>query len=181
MVFGVIAASSGPGLQLEAVLDRGLDDHRRAAAQADHVRIGYPIGRRDDDLVARIERGEHRVVEDLLAAGRDDRLGRLVVEAVLALELLGDRLAQGNDAGDRRVFGFAAADGGDGRLLDMVGRVEIRLAHRQADDVPALVLEVARLLRHGDGRGRLYAGQDVGQKGHGSSPDGGFRAMRRGP
>ena len=138
MVFGVIAALERLRLELEAVLHRRLDDHRRAAAQADHLRIGDPIGRRDDDLVAGVERGEHRVVEDLLAAGRDDRLGRLVVEAVLALELLGDRLAQGNDAGDRRVLGLAAADGGDRRLLDMVGRVEIRLAHRQADDVPAL-------------------------------------------
>ena len=101
-----------------------------------------------------------------LPPGADDRLARLVVEAVLALELGGDRFAQRRDAEHRRIFGFAALDRRDRRLLDVVGRVEIGLADRQRDDVAALRFEIARLLRHRDGRGGLNAGKGVGDKGH---------------
>ena len=96
----------------------------------------------------------------------------LVVEIVLALELGGNRLAQWLDAGDGRVFRLAAADGGDRRFLDVVGRVEIRLADGQRDHVLACGFEVARLLREDDGGGRLHALQRFGKKGHdGKAPD----------
>ena len=79
------------GRHLEARLERGRHAHRLAAGEHDHVGIAHPIGRRNDHLVAGIERRHERVVEHLLAAGADDDLARLVVEAVLALELAGDR------------------------------------------------------------------------------------------
>jgi hypothetical protein len=50
--------------------------------------ISLSVGEPDFDTPA------HIIVDHLLAAGADDGLRRLVVEAVLALELLGDRLAQ---------------------------------------------------------------------------------------
>ena len=103
-------------LELEPGLHRGLDEHRRAAAQRDHLGVGHPVRRRDHDLVARVQGGEERVVEDLLAPGADDRLRGLVVEPVLALELPHDRLAQRRDAGHgvyfvspRSIAAFAAA------------------------------------------------------------------------
>ena len=77
--------------QLEAGRHRGLDRHRLAAGEQHHVEIAHPIGRGEDHLVARIERRNEGVVQHLLAAGADGDLRRLVVEAVLALELLDDR------------------------------------------------------------------------------------------
>ena len=166
MVFGRNRALEIVGLQLEAMLHRGLDRHRRAAGDRDHVGIAHPIGRRDDHLVAGIDRREKRVEQDMLAAGADDRLRGFVVEPVLALELGRDRLAQRLDAGDGRIFRLAALDGGDGGALDIVRRVEIRLADRQRDDVAPGGFQFARFLRHRDGRGGLDPQQGVGNEGH---------------
>ena len=153
-------------LQLERLFQRRRHEHRLAAVDQHHLGIADPIGRGDDHLVALVQGGEEGVVEDLLAAGADDRVGRLVVEPVLALELGGDRLAQRRNAEHRRIFRLAAADRRDRRLLDVVGRVEVGLADRQRNDVASLGFEIARLLRHRDRRGRLNAGKDVGDEGH---------------
>ena len=153
-------------LQLEPVVDRGRHDDRRAAVDRHHLRIAHPIGRGDDDLVALVHGDEEGVVEDLFSPGRDDRVGCLIVEAVFALELGRDRLAQGRNAEHGRVLGLAALDRLDRRLLDVVGRVEIGLADRKRDHLPSFGFEVARLLRHRDGRGWLNAREDVGEEGH---------------
>ena len=44
------------------------------------------------------------------------------------------------------------ANGGDSGFLDIVRRVEIRLARGQPNDIAPLRLELARLLRHGQSR-----------------------------
>jgi hypothetical protein len=150
----------------------GVDEHRLTAAQAHHLGVGHPVGRRDDDFVAGVHGGEQRVVDHVLAAGADDGLARLVVEAVLPLELGGDRLPEGNDAGHGRVLGLAAPYGGDRRLLDVLRRVEIRLPDGKADHVPPLGFQIPRFLRDDDGRRRLDTGQGVRQKAHDISPIG---------
>ena len=155
------------GLKLEALVDRGWRDDRRAVVDRHHFRIAHPIGRRDDHLVARVHGDEEGVVEDLLAAGGDDRVGGLVVEPVLALKFGCDRFAQRRNAEHRRILGLAALDRLDRRKLDVVGRVEIRLADRKRDHLPPLGFQIARLLRHRDGRGWLDAREDVGEEGHG--------------
>jgi hypothetical protein len=38
---------------LEALVDAGFDDDGLAVGQDHHVRVGYPVGGGDDDLVAR--------------------------------------------------------------------------------------------------------------------------------
>jgi hypothetical protein len=53
---------------LEALVDAGFDDDRLAVGQDHHVRVGHPVGGRDDDFVARIDEGLGQVVEALLAA-----------------------------------------------------------------------------------------------------------------
>ena len=169
LVFGVIAFSSASGRHLEAVSPCVVDDaDRLAAGEQHHVRIAHPIGRRDDHLVAGIERRHQRVVEHLLAAGADDDLRRLVVEAVLALELARRPRAfsSGMPSTARVLRGPAALDRLDRRLLDVVGRVEIRLAGAEPDHVAARLFERARLVGHRDGGGRLDALQVFGEQGH---------------
>ena len=90
------------GADLEAVLHGADHRHRRAAGEQHHVGIAHPIRRRDDHLVARIERRHERVVEHLLAAGADRDLRGLVVEAVLALELARDRFLELGEPVDLR-------------------------------------------------------------------------------
>ena len=168
------------GLELEVGFLLRLDEDRGAAAQRHHLGVAHPVGRHADHLVARVQRGKQGVVDHMLAARGHDGLRGLVVEIVLALELAGHRLAQRLDAGDGRVLCLAPADGVDGGVLDVVGRVEIRLADRKRNHVPAGRLEVPRLLRDDDGRGRLHALQRVGEKGHGSGSGWNARRTARG-
>ena len=50
------------------------------------ARVAHPERRRNDDLVPAVHCDQERVVKDLLAAGGDNRVRGLVVEAVLARE-----------------------------------------------------------------------------------------------
>ncbi len=90
------------GAQLEAVILGAGHEYRGAAGEQDHVRIGHPIRGGNDDLVAGIEGGHQGVVDHLLAAGTDRDFLSLVVELVLAPELLDDRRLQLGHAVDGR-------------------------------------------------------------------------------
>jgi hypothetical protein len=153
---------------VRGVLEPRRHDDRLAPVDRDHLGIADPIGRGNDHLVALVHRNQEGVVENLLTARADDRVGRLVVEPVLALELRGDRLAQGGYPEHWRILGLATPDRRHRGFLDVVGRVEIGLADRQRNDVAPLGLEIPRLLRHRQGGGGLYAREDVGEEGHGT-------------
>ena len=56
---------------LEAARHAGDDLDRLAAGEQHHVGIAHPVRRRDDDLIARIERRDEGIVQHLLAAGAD--------------------------------------------------------------------------------------------------------------
>src|SRR6202012_2988141 len=115
----------------------------------------------------RIDGGDKRVVEHLLAAGTDDDLRGLVVELVLALELARHRGLEFGNAVHGGVFRrLAVADRLDRGFLDIVGRVEIGLAGAQTDDVATGRFERARFIRNGDGGRRLDAHYLVREKGH---------------
>jgi hypothetical protein len=77
----------------------------------------------------------------LLAAGANADLRDLVGQPVFVLELADDRALQLWRSVDVGILGGAGVDGGLGRLLDVKGRIEIRLALRQADDVASLAAQ----------------------------------------
>ena len=138
---------------LETLLRARKYRNRRAVGEQHHVRVGHPVRRRDDHLVARVEQGAAEVEDRLLGAARDQDLVALVLEAIVAAELADDRVLQLVRAVDIRVTREAAADRRDAGLGDVRRRVEIRLAGTEADDVLALGLEACRA--RGDGeRGR---------------------------
>ena len=146
-----------PGRDLVALGDARERHHRQAIGQHHHVGIGHPVGRRDDGLIARIQHGHAQVVEGLLGAGRDQDLGALVGDAVVALEFCDDRVLEFVDAVDIGVAGEAGADGGDPGLHDVLRGIEIRLAGTQSDDVFAFGLELGGAGGDGQGRGGLDA------------------------
>ena len=120
------------GRDLELLIGPGVDQDRGAAGQQGHVRVGDPVGRGDDHLVARVQDRLGQVVEALLAAAGDQDLVRLVLEAVVALELGDDGLLELRRAVHRRVLGEAVVDGRDGGLLDVIRGVEVRLPGARA-------------------------------------------------
>ncbi len=76
------------------------------------------------------------------------------------------RFLQLGNAADIGVLGLAGLDGVDRRQLDVGGRVEIRLAGAEADDVAPRRFQRARFIRDRDRRGRLHTGERSGQEGH---------------
>ena len=71
------------------------------------------------------------------------------------------------DAVHVRVFRLAVPDRLDGRFLDVVRRIEIRLACAKADHVLARRFQARRPGGYGDGRRGLHASKRVGQESHG--------------
>jgi len=143
------------GGDLEMLVGTGVGEHGHAAGQQRHVRIGDPVGDRDDDFVARIENGLGQVVEALLAATGDQDLLRSIIEAVVALEFVDDGLFQRGGTIYRCILGKAVAYRLDGRFLDMVGGVEVRFTRPQSNDVLAGGPHLGGAGSDGQGRGRF--------------------------
>ena len=91
---------------------------------------------------------------------------RLVVEAVVALHLGDDRLAQRRRAGHGGVLGVVVADRRDRRFLDVVRRRHVGLAGGEADDVFARRFHLQELALRGIGRRGLDAAKTVGNERH---------------
>ena len=137
--------------QLVIHLRSARDSNRLAARQQNHVRIGDPIRGRDDHFITGIQCGEKRIVDDGLAAWCDVDLARLVGQAILAREFRADGFLQFRHAIGRRVFCLAIADRLDGRVLDIVGRIEIRLACAQTNHVMAFTFQLIGFRCNGNG------------------------------
>ena len=116
--------------QFETVFLWAGHDHRRTFGQQYHFRIRNPVGRRDDDLITRRQRGHEGVVQHLLAAGADGNLFGCIRQAILALELGNDRFLQLGGAIDSGVFGVTGPDRLDRGLFHIVRCIEVRFAKR---------------------------------------------------
>ena len=88
-----------------------------------------------------------------------------------AVEILGDGLAQRQDALRRRVAVMAVTQRLDGGFDDVGRRLEVGLADAEVDDVLALALQVGSARQHLEGRLRAEAFQIVDELQHGISPN----------
>ena len=125
-----------------------------SAGQSDRLRVGRPVRRREQHLVPGIEDGREGLVDRLFAPVRDEHLGRLHVVPGVAAGLVGDGLLELGEPSGRRVAVVAGVAAGlDGRLHDVVGGGEVRLAGPEADDRAAGGLEGFGLGVDGERRG----------------------------
>ena len=153
------------GRDLEAVLLRASNGHGDALAGENHVRIGDPVGGRNDHLVAGLQRGLERAVDGALRAIGDDDVSRAVGETVLAVQLGGNGLPQFGRPGQHGVAGRARLDGPGGGGADVRRGVEIGLADDQADDAASLALQGAGAVGGGGAGGGLDAPDAFGNSG----------------
>jgi hypothetical protein len=116
-----------------------------------------------DDLVARLAHRQDREEQEGLRAVADEHPLRRHLDAAGARQLLGDGRPEAGQAGARAVVRRACPHGGEGRLRDVLGCREVRLADLQMDDVPALRFELARPGQDGERRLRSEAG-DAGRE-----------------
>ncbi len=82
------------GGQREALALVGIDEDALAAGVIHDVLVSHPVRHRDDDFVAGIDQRLRQVEDDVLAAHRDDALGRLVSGAEILRVALADGLLQ---------------------------------------------------------------------------------------
>ena len=129
-----------------------LDEHAHAAADFDHLGVGEPVRRGDDDLVPLLDEREHRIEDGVLCARGYDDLRHIVVQPLLLLEFFGDLLAQGGKAGRGRILGAAVIERLFRRVDDMLRGIEVRLAGAEADD--GLSFRFHRLSLGGDRKGQ---------------------------
>ena len=133
------------GQELKAVLLPRLHDDGNAARHAHQLRVAHPEGTRHDDLVPLVQQRLEGVEQGVLRAVGDHDLARLVVQAVVAQELLADGLLEVHRARSGRIPRHALVQGLLCGLADVLGRIKIRLARAKAHDVQALGLHLLGL------------------------------------
>ena len=134
--------------------------HGDPAGEADRLRVGRPVRRGQQDLVARVEQGGEGLVDGLLAAVGDQHLAGGNGQAGVAPGLRRDRVAQLGKARGRGVAVVARVEAGLLCRGDDRGRGrEVRLAGAEPDDGAAGGLE------------RLGLGVDGQSGGLGDAPD----------
>ena len=97
-VLGVTASSSAPALMAKPSSGRRPHEHRRRLRQLDLLGQRRPVRRVGDDLVAGVEERQGGIEQRLLAAGAEDHLGFLVLDAVVEPVALAERAPQLRDA-----------------------------------------------------------------------------------
>ncbi len=127
-------------------------DDRGRIGERQHVDVAHPVRRRHEHLVALLEEGEKRVQQRMLPAATGHDFRRRVREVVVAGQLRDHGFLQLERTADRRVLRPACGDRLRGRRLDVLRRVEIRLAGTEIDDVPALATQFGE--RRGDRQSR---------------------------
>ena len=135
--------------QTKASFGRTGHDNGHPFGKHGDVRVGEPVGGRDDHLVAGIDACHERVVNHLLAATADGDLVQFVIQRIVATELLDDGFAQLHGAVHGGVIGLARFNCANRRLFDVIGRVEIGLTKCQRNDVAARGRQICGTLGYG--------------------------------
>ena len=129
------------------------DGHGHGPVQLHHRHVGDPGWFEHQHLVSRIEHGGQPRVERPLRTGRHQQIVTRDGDAVLALHFVHDGVEQFGLAVGDGVVRIAAAHGLEGGGLNVSGRIEIRLATREVNDVAARGPELLGV-RHHHRRGR---------------------------
>ena len=146
-------------------LNGGRHDHRRTLGQFDDLHVAHPVGSRHQHFVAFVHQHLHHVVDGVFrTCGHHDLVG-LVVQVVVAFELVANGFFQFGITRHRRVKAVVVVDGLFGGLFDGIGGEKVRFAQREADHVHTLRFEFADFGRHGQGSRRLQALNAAGDLG----------------
>ena len=142
LVLLVILRRDIVGREGEAVGLVAFDENALAARVIHDVFVGHPIRNRDDHFVAVLDERLHQIENRVLAADRYQALGGRVSGAVIVMMARANRLLQLERSAGGRVLGEVGFDGGDGRLLDVVGRREIGFAGAEIHHVDAFAAKL---------------------------------------
>ena len=122
------------GHQRKAVLFAGGHGHGHAARKYHARRIADVTGFGDEHLIAGVHQHAQAQINALAGANRDQNFFPGIIGQVVAvLHVASDFLAQAQQSPVAGIGGFAVQEAVDGRIADVIGRDEVRLAHAQRD------------------------------------------------
>ena len=149
--------------ELEALLLADIHNHGHAAEQAHHLIIADPVWGRNDHFIARIDQRGQRNIDHVLGAAGDNRLRSLVLQTVVRLGAVTDRLAQLDHTGGRGIACLSVADRTHAGITDAVWRGKIGLTGAKADDILAFCFHLLGQGADGQRCGRAHTGSDFGK------------------
>ena len=124
---------------------------RLCARQDDDIRIGNPVRRGNDDLIALFEEHLSQIIKSMFRTAGYHNLRTGIIQFVIPVELADDSIFQLVDPSDRGVLGESLFNRLNSRLFHVIRRIKIRLAGAEPDDVPALCTQGIGL--HGNRQG----------------------------
>ena len=133
---------------LEIVFDGGFNVNAFAASHTYYLLVRNPARGGDYNLVARVDKALHQLVDGLFGSGGNNNLFGFEIEVVVAFELVAHGLAQVGVAGHGGIVRKVVVDSLFGGLFHQLGGVEIGFADAQADNVLALSFQLTGFLCH---------------------------------
>ena len=130
------------------------DENGRSSCHTHHLRVADPAGGGNNHLVAGIEKGLEKGVERVLGSVGNDDFLRVVMQAVIFLKTMNDRVLQFGSAADGGIAGHILIHGFLHSVTDRQGRIEIGFSGGKADHADALSLQGLGLGVHGKSGGR---------------------------
>ncbi|MNP23700.1 hypothetical protein D3C76_1164180 [compost metagenome] len=121
--------------EFAALREPALDKNRLATVEPIIVRERWPIRCGHQHFIALVEGRGEGVENNLLGPVGNHDGGQRIVQVIFTLELALHGNPQGFHARRRRVLGGTGGNGGISSLLDVFGRVEIRFAGGQVENV----------------------------------------------
>ena len=149
--------------ELETLLLADVNNDRYAAKQTYHFTVADPVRGRHDHFIARVDQRTQRDVDRVLCTAGDDRLRRLILQTVIRLHAVANRLTQLDHTGCGRISRFSVADRAHTRIADAVGCGKIGLAGAKADNVLPFCFHLLRQCADGQRRGRAHSCGNFGQ------------------
>ena len=163
LVRGVISCSMAARGDAEIFCLVSFEEHGSATGKLDDVFEGNPVGHRQNNFIAVVNKNIDGLKQGQLAAGGEDRLVGRVIRSKICRVALDDGLAQLRNAADRGVAREVAFDGGDGGVLDVTRRGKVRFARSKIHQVDTLGTQLGCLCSHGHGRGNFNPVDAIGE------------------
>ena len=135
----------------EILFNAGVHGNHFSSRQVGHVGVANPVWRWKNHFIAWVDQAQHHIHQALLGAGGNHNLVGSVFQAVVPPQFVANGFSDVCIPWHWRVVGEVVFDGLDAGSFDGVGSIEVRLAQRQANDVPASSFEFAGLSAHGNG------------------------------
>ena len=130
-------------------------ENGRPLSDTDHIGIGDPVRRGNDDFVFRIDGRHNQVEQRAFTATVDGNFFWRIIQTVFTFQLVADRFAESERSRNGHILCFIAVKRVFRRVFDMIRCRKVRFADAQVDDVNTLRFQFFGFRRNGQRGGRF--------------------------